>query len=50
MVTMLNDHGFRYFTTPLFGEVKEIKIPERDHPIELTAKQREVLSRLEIIE
>jgi cysteine synthase A len=50
MVTMLNDHGFRYFTTPLFGEVKEIKIPEREHPIELTAKQREVLSRLEIIE
>lgn len=50
MVTMLNDHGFRYFTTPLFGEVKGIRIPEREHPIKLTAEQREVLSRLEIIE
>jgi len=50
MVTMLNDHGFRYFTTPLFGEVKEMKVPEREHPIKLTEKQRKVLSRLEIIE
>ncbi len=50
VVTMLNDHGFRYFTTPLFGEVKGIKIPEREHPIKLTAKQREILSRLEVIE
>lgn len=50
MVTMLNDHGFRYFTTPLFGEVKEIRIPEREHPIELTAEQREILSKLEVIE
>ncbi|MEM2908413.1 MAG: cysteine synthase A [Candidatus Hadarchaeales archaeon] len=50
MVTMLNDHGFRYFTTPLFGEKKEITIPEREHRIELTAEQRKILSRLEIIE
>jgi len=50
MVTMLNDHGFRYFTTPLFGVVKEMRIPEREHPIKLTAKQREILSRLEVIE
>jgi len=50
MVTMLNDHGFRYFTTPLFGEAKEMRIPEREHPIKLTAKQREILSQLEVIE
>jgi len=50
IVTMLNDHGFRYFTTPLFGEVKEIKIPEREHPINLTAQQRKILSKLEVIE
>jgi cysteine synthase A len=50
MVTMLNDNGLRYFTTPLFGEVKEIKIPEREHPINLTVQQGKILSKLEVIE
>ena len=50
IVTMLNDNGLRYFTTPLFGEVKEIKIPEREHPINLTGQQGKILSKLEVIE
>ncbi|KUO43397.1 MAG: hypothetical protein APU95_05980 [Hadesarchaea archaeon YNP_N21] len=50
IVTMLNDTGFRYFSTPLFGEEKKIEIPEREHPIELTPEQRKILSKLEIIE
>lgn len=50
VVTMLNDHGFRYFSTLLFGEMKEVSVPERPHPIELDPKQRELISKLEIIE
>lgn len=50
LVTMLNDHGFRYFSTLLFGEMKEMAVPERPHPINLTDRQREILSRLEVIE
>jgi len=50
VATMLNDHGFRYFSTLLFGEIKEVSIPERPHPIELTPRQRELLSKLEVIE
>ncbi len=50
VATMLNDHGFRYFSTLLFGEVKEISVPERPHPIELTPQQRAQLSKLEVIE
>ena len=50
VVTMLNDHGFRYFSTLLFGEMKEVSIPERPHVIELTHRQRELLSKLEVIE
>lgn len=50
VATMFNDHGFRYFSTLLFGEVKEISIPERPHAIELTLQQRKLLSKLEVIE
>jgi cysteine synthase A len=49
-VTMLNDNGFRYFSTPLFGEIKEIKVPKRPHPVRITREQRRILSRLEVIE
>ncbi|MEW6592586.1 MAG: cysteine synthase family protein [Candidatus Hadarchaeota archaeon] len=49
IVTMLNDHGFRYFSTLLFGEVKEVSVPERPHPIEITAEQRNILSKIDII-
>ncbi len=50
MVTMLNDHGFRYFSTLLFGEIKEVRITERERVIKLSPEQQKVLSRLEIIE
>jgi hypothetical protein len=47
---MLNDHGFRYFSTLLFGEVKAVSIPERKHTVRLSPGQREAVSRLEVIE
>lgn len=34
IVTMLNDTGQRYFSTPLCGIEKEIDIPEREHPFD----------------
>ncbi len=34
IVTVINDTGQRYFTTPLCGEDKHVDIPERDHPLD----------------
>ena len=34
IVTVVNDTGQRYFTTPLCGEAKTVEIPERDHPMD----------------
>ena len=34
IVTVINDTGQRYFTTPLCGEEKKVDIPEREHPID----------------
>lgn len=34
IVTMVNDTGQRYFTTPLCGEAKHVAVPERDHPMD----------------
>lgn len=34
IVTMINDSGQRYFSTPLCGVKKELKIPEREHPMD----------------
>ena len=34
IVTMLNDTGQRYFSTPLCGVEKHIRIPEREHPFD----------------
>jgi len=40
VVTILNDTGQRYFTTPLCGEAKHVDIPEREHPLDpYTAEQ-----------
>ena len=40
IVTVVNDTGQRYFTTPLCGEEKKLDIPERDHPMDAhTARQ-----------
>ncbi len=50
IATMLNDHGFRYFSTRLFGMVKSASVPERPHPINITPEQSKFLSGLEVIE
>jgi cysteine synthase A len=52
IVTMVNDTGTRYFSTKLFGEKKQLEIPERDHPIDpYTLKQLDMYqSQWEIIE
>jgi cysteine synthase A len=34
IVTIINDTGQRYFTTPLCGEDKHVDIPEREHPLD----------------
>jgi len=39
---MINDNGYRYFSTAVFGVKKELRIPEREHPMdEYTRKQLE---------
>ena len=43
IITMANDTGQRYFTTPLCGEAKHIDVPEREHPMD--EKTREELDR-----
>ncbi len=39
IVTMINDSGQRYFSTPLCGEPKHLDIPERDHPMDDRTKK-----------
>ncbi|HEV8440454.1 MAG TPA: PLP-dependent cysteine synthase family protein [Methylomirabilota bacterium] len=39
IVTVINDTGQRYFTTPLCGEAKTVDIPEREHPIDEYTRQ-----------
>lgn len=34
IVTMINDTGQRYYSTPLCGEEKELEVPEREHPLD----------------
>jgi len=34
IVTMLNDNGQRYFSTPLCDEEKAVKTPDREHPLD----------------
>ncbi|MFQ6028052.1 MAG: cysteine synthase A [Dehalococcoidia bacterium] len=33
IVTMINDTGLRYFSTPLFGKEPTTEIPAREHPV-----------------
>jgi len=37
-VTMINDTGQRYFSTPLCGVTKHVEIPERPHPMDERTK------------
>ena len=39
IVTMINDTGQRYFSTPLCGVNKDVEIPEREHPMDARTKQ-----------
>jgi cysteine synthase A len=39
IVTVINDTGQRYFTTPLCGEEKKVEVPERDHPMDAYTRQ-----------
>lgn len=39
IVTMINDTGQRYFSTPLCGVKKHVEIPERSHPMDARTKQ-----------
>jgi cysteine synthase A len=43
IVTMANDTGQRYFSTPLCGADKHIEVPEREHPMD--PKTRRELDR-----
>ncbi len=38
IVTMINDSGQRYFSTPLCGEPKHLDVPDRDHPMDEITK------------
>src|SRR6266478_3270023 len=40
IVTIINDTGQRYFTTPLCGEAKHVDIPEREHPLDTYTVQQ----------
>src|SRR5499433_1951166 len=40
IVTMANDTGQRYFTTALCGEAKHVDVPERDHPMDESARRQ----------
>ncbi len=50
VITMFNDHGFRYLSTALLGEEKVVEIPEREHQTGLTEEQIAILEKIEVIE
>lgn len=52
IVTMINDNGQRYFSTPLCGVEKEFEVPERPHPMDdhTIAELNRYQSRWEIID
>ena len=49
MVTMINDTGMRYFSTPLFGHESTVDIPEREHPIRDEDRQKLAEHNLHIV-
>ncbi|MFQ5802600.1 MAG: cysteine synthase A [Candidatus Methylomirabilales bacterium] len=49
IVTMINDTGMRYFSTPLFGHEPVVKIPEREHPIREQDRQNLARRNLHIV-
>lgn len=49
IVTMINDTGMRYFSTPLFGHEPTAKIPKREHPIREQDRQNLARRNLHIV-
>ena len=49
MVTMINDTGMRYFSTPLFDHEAAAEIPEREHPIRKQDRQKLARRKLHIV-
>ena len=49
IVTMINDTGMRYFSTPLFGQESAAEIPEREHPIREEDRQNLARRNLHIV-
>lgn len=49
IVTTINDHGFRYFSTELCGIDAELEVPDREHPIEFDAATRQRLAGLVVV-
>ena len=49
IVTMINDTGMRYFSTPLFGKVSKAEIPKREHPSNEQDRQKLALRNLHIV-
>ena len=49
IVTMINDTGMRYFSTPLFGRKPTTEIPDRDHPISEADRRNLASRRLHIV-
>ena len=49
MVTMINDTGMRYFSTPLFGQETTTEIPDREHPISEEDRRKLASSDLHIV-
>ncbi|MDP2871887.1 MAG: cysteine synthase family protein [Bacillota bacterium] len=49
IVTFINDHGFRYFSTPLCGHTKQVEVPDRQHPLLERDRAKIVAAALDII-
>ena len=49
IVTMINDTGMRYLSTPLFGHTNQIDVPDRDHPINIQDRERLGKQNLHIV-
>jgi len=49
VVTFINDHGFRYFSTPLCGKKKHVEVPDRPHPLLERDRGRVAAAGLEVI-
>ena len=49
MVTMINDTGMRYLSTPLFGHANQTSVPDREHPTRTEEMERLEKQNLHIV-